>query len=306
VTRVAVCIVTNRASASLQRTLLSVVGLDGVESLDVRIVVVDNGPAPSAQPVIESIESRFPVEYVHEARAGIPFARNTAVERAGNVDLVAFIDDDEWAEPRWLAELVAARSQSDADIVVGPVLPEYESSPPSWVRKTGYFEPLQFEPLAELHFAYTGNVLIKHEVFDSPRPFREELAQVGGSDTHFFMRAWLSGRRIVWAPEARVHEAIPEARMRAGWIVRREYRRGATLSLCLLDLEPSLRRRVKRVGHGLGRVALGLALTPLVAVRGRAGATRAARNAAFGAGLLMGLTGRGYPEYGGSPAGGSR
>lgn len=297
---IVICVATRRRPEGLKRTLLSLndLALDGVDQVDVRIVVVDNDVAQSGRAVVDAlVPLRYPVEYATEPRNGIPFARNTAIERAGDVDLVAFIDDDEWAEPGWLARLLDARARSGADIVLGPVLPDFEAPPPSWLSKVGYFEPLTFRPLESIHFAYTGNVLIATGVFDSSRPFKEELAQVGGEDTHFFMRAVLRGHRIVWAPEARVHEAIPASRMRVGWVLRREYRRGTTLSLCLLDLQPSRRRRIRRSIHGFGRIGLGAVIAPTAAVRGRHVLVRAAQEMSFGAGLLVGLSGRGYPEY---------
>jgi GT2 family glycosyltransferase len=285
---------------ALERTLLSLndLSLEDVGDVEVRIVVVDNDLAQSARPVVDNLlPLRLSVEYLAEPQQGIPFARNTAVEHSRDADLIAFIDDDEWAERRWLAELLDAQSRSGADIAVGPVLPEFESPPPTWLLRAGYFEPLSFKALEPIHFAYTGNVLIAVTAFEAARPFREEFAVTGGSDTHFFMSASLRGLRIVWAPSARVHEAIPAHRMRAGWIARREFRRGTTLSLCLLDLEPSRRRRMKRVVHGLTRLSLGAVLAPAAIVRGRSGLVRAAQEASFGAGLLAGLTGHGYPEY---------
>ncbi len=299
-TSVAVCVVTRRRPEGLRRALESLeeLSLEGPRQIDLRIVVVENDDDGEARGVVESLTGgRFPIEYAAEPRHGIPFARNRALEVAGEVDFIAFLDDDEWAEPQWLAELLDAEAKTGAEIVLGPVLPDFDAPPPRWLLASGYFDPLSFEPLQPMGFAYTGNVLIAREAFDSGRPFPEELALMGGSDTHFFMRAWLRGVRIVWAPAARVHETIPLQRMQVGWIARREYRRGTTLSLCLLDLEPSRRRKLKRVFHGVGRMALGSALVPATVVRGRSMFVRAAKEASFGAGLLFGLTGRGYPEY---------
>ena len=147
-----------------------------------------------------------------------------------------------------------------------------------------------------MHFANTGNVLVHASLFEHAR-FSERFALSGGEDTHFFLRAARDGARIVWAADARVHEEIPPERMRVGWIARREFRRGNTLSLCLLDLDPSPRRRLKRVLHAVLRIGVGAAQAGCGAVAGRRLALRGVQNAAFGSGLLFGLTGRGYAEY---------
>lgn len=300
-TQVAVCIVTRRRPEGLRRTLLSLneLALDSRENVGVKIVVVDNDPAGSGREAVDEVGGlRFPVDYVLEARHGIPMARNTAIKRAGSVDFVAFIDDDEWADPDWLAELLAAQAESGAEIVVGPVVPDYVTAPPPWLIRDAYFDPLTYRHLESMHFAYTSNVLIDSSALSIEEgPFSERFARAGGSDTHFFMRAVRDGFSIVWAPRAHVHEAIPEQRMRIGWTVRREFRRGTTLSLCLLDLDPSLRRRAKRTAHGLGRIGLGAAVASASVVRGPRSLARGLQQIAFGAGLLVGLSGRGYDEY---------
>ena len=263
------------------------------------MVVVENEADGRARRVVEEVAAAgLAAEYAAEPRHGIPFARNLAVELAGDADFVAFLDDDEWAEPRWLEELLDAQATSGAQVVFGPVIPEFEAHPPGWLLRTRYFDPLSFGALQEMGFAYTSNVLISRQTLEvDPPPFPEKYAVIGGSDTHFFMRVWLRGERIVWAPAARVHEAIPAERMTLRWIARREYRRGTTLSLCLLDLEPFRHRKVKRVVHGVGRIGLGTLLALGGVVRGRSMFVRGVSQAAFGAGLLVGLTGRGYPEY---------
>jgi glycosyltransferase involved in cell wall biosynthesis len=301
VVRVAVCVVTFRRPAGLGRALLSLEELvfDASRRVDVEIVVVDNDPDESARATVEaSAHSRFPVRYAVEPRRGIPFARNTAVARADDPDFVAFLDDDEWAEPSWLDELLSAQVRTGADVVAGPVLASFDVTPPRWLQRANYFAALDYGELEQMHFANTGNVLVGAHVFrDVEPPFSERYAATGGEDTHFFLRAVQRGYRIVWAPAARVNESVTPERMRVAWILRREFRRGATLSMCLLDLEPSWRRRLKRIGHGSARITIGAALTALGLIGGQRVAFAGLRQGAFGGGLLFGLTGRGFAEY---------
>jgi succinoglycan biosynthesis protein ExoM len=51
----------------------------------------------------------FPVYYVHEPICGIARARNAALDKATELgaDWIAMLDDDEVADPRWLANLMA-------------------------------------------------------------------------------------------------------------------------------------------------------------------------------------------------------
>src|SRR5205823_6090125 len=108
-----------------------------------KVVVVDNDAAGSARSVLESLNAYpWDLDYAVEPRRGVPFARNTAVARAEGTDFVAFIDDDEWAEPEWLAELLHVQSRTGADVVAGPVLPFFTEPPPPWLTKVNYFRPL--------------------------------------------------------------------------------------------------------------------------------------------------------------------
>ena len=297
---VAICVATYARHEGLRRLLSSLASLEPAEA-GLRVVVVDNDAAGSARAVVDGLEG-FPwaIEYAVEPRRGISAARNAAVRRAGAVDFVAFVDDDEWAEPAWLAELLRAQSRTEADVVVGPVLPDFAAPPPRWFARGRFLQPYEHASDEPLWYAYTGNALVRRTVLEpADAPFSERFGLLGGEDTHFFMRVYINGARIVWAPEARVHESIQPERMTESWLVRREYRRGNTLSLCLRELEDSPLRRVKRVGHGMLRIGQGTALALASPLGGRSTFVRGLQRIAFGAGLLSGLGMHSFRAYGG-------
>jgi GT2 family glycosyltransferase len=224
------------------------------------------------------------------------------VQRAGDADFIAFIDDDEWAEPGWLAELLQTQERTGAQVVVGPVIPAFDEAPPNWFAKGRFLAAYSYPPDEELAFAYTGNVLVQRSLFEpADAPFSERFGLLGGEDTHFFLRVYLNGAKIVWAADARVHESIPPARTSVSWLLRREYRRGNTLSLCLRELEDSAPRRLKRVAHGLVRLGQGGALVVAAPAFGRQMLVRGLQTAAFGAGLITGLGAHAYRGYGDDP-----
>jgi succinoglycan biosynthesis protein ExoM len=281
------------------RTVLgSVARLDVPADVQVGVVVVDNDPDRSAEPVVDdaSRELGMPIRYVHEPRRGIPFARNTAVEQSGAVDFIAFLDDDEEAEPDWLVELLRVRDRYDADVVNSPVVPRFPEGFPEWLASGGFYDPPRRETGTLIPSATSGSVLFKREVFDHG-PFAEWAALSGGSDTHFFTRARLAGRRLVWADEAIVHETVPLTRATPRWLLAREFRRGTTLSHCLRDLEDSRRRRVLRVGRAGLHVLEGLGLLGRALRNGRVDLLRAGRRFVLAAGILAGLAGYRHEEY---------
>jgi succinoglycan biosynthesis protein ExoM len=302
ITAVAVCALTFRRPRGLEALLTSLAKLDNPgPGYGIKVIIVDNDPDGSARSIVDSCRTTMPWELVYtmESRRGIPFGRNTAVRTAADADFVAFLDDDEVAEPNWLTELLRVQRETGAGVVTGTVLPMFEGSPPAWVVEGRFFERPRFADGQRISYARTSNVLIAAHVFPpgDPAPFNEAMSLNGGDDTHFFMRASLQGHSIVWADKAVVHDSVPVSRIGARWLIRREYRRGNTLSLCLRDLCDSPWRRVRRVVNALYHIARGFPETLIGVFRGRSRTVTGLKHVAFGAGLLTGLAGLRYDEY---------
>src|SRR5206468_9191594 len=93
------------------------------------------------------------VDYLVEPRAGLSFARNAAVKAAPG-QILAWIDDDEVADPNWLAEVARALDEHpDADVISGVIVPaELETQAQLWFEQFGGhskgrgFQPDVFSP----------------------------------------------------------------------------------------------------------------------------------------------------------------
>jgi succinoglycan biosynthesis protein ExoM len=301
--RVSVCVATFRRPAELGALLqsLGVLAFHKSPPPDVEVIVVDNDPAGSARAVCESAgrELAWPLRYVQEVRPGIAPARNRAVSVAGaDADFVAFIDDDEVADPSWLDELLAVQAAHDADVVGGPVLPRYAPETPAWVRRSTLFERRRLPTGAGIRHAATNNALVRAGLFrELRRAFDERLALTGGEDTHFFLDAALRGYKLVWADEAVTYELVPTSRANARWILGRAYRVGITWSFCERDLSPSAWLLGVRIAKGVARIAYGALLLPPSLLSGRAALLKAMRRVCMGAGNLAGAVGAQYREY---------
>ena len=240
----------------------------------------------------------FEIRYSIEPARGIPFGRNRAVAESGDVEFIAFIDDDEAPEPGWLAELLRVARATEAAVVTGPVIPVFEEAPPAWVVRGRFFERRRYPTGTELHYARTSNVLIeKRWLTRWAPPFETAFGLTGGDDTYFFERLHRDGGRIVWADDALVREWVPPTRTAERWIVRRGFRVGATLSKTLMLLNPSPRRLVRRTVHGLLRMVGGTAGAVFGLVRGRERVVAGLRDVAYGWGLVAGLWGGQLDEY---------
>ncbi|HEX2206250.1 MAG TPA: glycosyltransferase family 2 protein [Longimicrobium sp.] len=297
---VSLCVCTCRRPVGLRRLLDAVARVRTERVQRLEVVVVDNDPDGSARATVDAMEGMpFALRYAHEPRRGISFARNRAIAEADPAsDWIAFLDDDEEPEPRWLDELLRVQAEHAADVVAGPVPPRYERPAPRWVVRGGFHEPQRRRTGTLLPYADTGNVLVRASIFRAfAVPFTPSLALAGGADTHFFLQVARAGHRIVWADDAVAWEWVPPSRTRLSWLLQRAFRRGNGWALLERELEPGLRVRARRVLRGGGRIVRGMVLLPVALFRGRHAVVDALRGICFGAGSLAGVAGYRYQEY---------
>jgi glycosyltransferase involved in cell wall biosynthesis len=301
-TSVVICIITFHRLHGLQRLLESLKELtfEVVERPDWQVVVVDNDAQASASEIVDQIRMRFPVSILYgvEPCQGIAAARNQAIRLAPECDFIAFIDDDEVAHPAWLDQLLRVQKDYQADIVTGPVLPDFEEPPPTWIIRGHFFNRRRLKTGTQVHFAATHNILVKYvwtQKLDGPFDMRFNLT--GGSDSHFSRRVIQGGGKVVWADEAIVTEYNPPNRVKAGWLLQRSFRIAYTTTLIeklLYSFFIILLRFIKAIYH----IFLGFVLLiPLMLYYGYAGIIKALQRAARGAGALFALFGGRYEEY---------
>jgi len=302
-TRIAVCIITYRRPDGLARLLESLGRLTFAKTPapQIEVIVVDNDAAGPMHAMVEQARAGFPwtLRYDVEPRTGIPFARNRCLDLAStDADYLAFIDDDEEASPGWLEELIWAAETFAANIVMGYVAPHYPEGAPQWIVESRFFDWRQFEDGDELREGATSNALIRADLVRRlGLRFDERLRRNGGDDFLFFRQAQLAGEKIIGSRGGWVREWHPPSRLTQAWLLQRRFRSGNSLALVDRLLDPSPQRLALRFVKGCGRIALGLARTPLSLVQGRTAFVRALGDVCWGAGSLAGLFGVTYEEY---------
>ena len=299
---VVVCIITLKRLHGLERLLNSLRKLtfEAVDAPRWCVVVVDNDELESAKAVVDAASATFPVPILYgvEPQKGIAAARNRAISLAPACQFIAFIDDDETADPTWLDQLLRVQKIYQADIVTGPVLADFEAQPPKWILRGNLFNRRRLPTGTKVHFAATHNTLIKYEWTQTIEgPFDMRFNLTGGSDSLFSRQVIQQGGRVVWADEALVTEFNPASRMTPAWLLQRSFRIAYTTSLIekqLYSFWVVLLRLVKACYHLLLGVLL---LLPLLIIYGFAGIIKALQRAARGAGALFALLGGRYEEY---------
>jgi GT2 family glycosyltransferase len=214
------------------------------------------------------------------------------------VEFVAFIDDDEVPSPTWLDELLNVQKVYEADVVAGPVLPQFDVQVPPWMLEGGFFERPRYPTGHPLTYVATNNVLLHSRVFkEIEQGFDERLALTGGSDTHFFLRAHCAGYKMVFADEAIVHEWNPPSRVNTRWILQRAFRKGNSLVFYKTYLDSSMRMRILLLAVA-GRSALrAVWAMRLFCSFGKPALIRSLQSLLNGVGILTGLAGYMYKEY---------
>jgi cellulose synthase/poly-beta-1,6-N-acetylglucosamine synthase-like glycosyltransferase len=239
------------------------------------VIVVDNDAAMSAEPAIRQARAEgLQIEYAVEPVRGIARARNRSLAAATG-EFVAFIDDDEEADPQWLARLLAEVRRHDDDGGIGPVLPKFNDHTPRWLVQGRFFErprPPTGTMLAAWQ-ARTGNALIRREPLRAlPGPFDERYDFTGGEDTDLFARLIDRGCRIIAVDQAIVYEHLPPSRTTMRWLLQRRFLTGmGEARLYTTTVPVAARRRWQRarpLASGLGWGIVGLLLFPAFRISG--------------------------------------
>ncbi|TCP87456.1 GT2 family glycosyltransferase [Rhizobium sp. PP-CC-2G-626] len=267
----------------------------------VTVIVVDNDRDGPMVGLIEEMRPSFPfpIIYAVHPEPGIPFARNRVIAETKGADgVVLYIDDDEYPEPDWADQLLERYRATGAEAVLGPVISEFETTPPDWVSQGGFFAKRHFTDGAEVPFANTANILIDLKVFNTfGLQFDPRLRYTGGEDTLLGMQIHKKGGRMIWASKARVYEIVPSSRVSSKWLISRKFREGNTYVLSEKLAGSSSKRQASLFLSGLARVGGGVVLSLLALPFGEARRVRAFSRAARGLGMLYAFAGRRYNEY---------
>ena len=299
-TRVAICIATFRRRDQLRALLAGIAQLafHKVPTPRPQVVVVDNDELASGKSICDNVSVPWPVKYSVEPRRGITYARNRAILDAGDVDFVAFIDDDEVPSAHWLDELLWTQEEFGADVVSGPVSSTFAPEVPDWVRSGGFFDARVAATGTLRKTCACNNVLISTRVFKRVPGFDDTFALSGAEDTDFFLRVRQAGYKLVWSQEAIVSEVISLQRANVAWLLRREYQTGNGWVFCEARVDSSLRNWMLRSARAWGHILLGSlnAITYMIALD-KVASVRSLQRASLGTGMLTALMGYRFMAY---------
>ena len=251
-----------------------------------RIIVADNDHEPGARPLVEQgLQAWGGFLYLHAPARNISVARNACIDVA-TADYVAWIDDDEVADPDWLERLIEALEENDCDAVFGSVQALYPDDAPRWSVSADLHSIRPVQTCRGVDTGFTSNALVKRAVIGERR-FDPDLGRSGGEDTDFFTRLHADGARFAAAPGAVVRETVGQERLRLSWLLSRAFRSGQTHAR--RHLAPGS-RRATQAGFALAK-ACACAGMALLRLASPAGWRRALTRGALHVGVVARLAG---------------
>lgn len=187
-----------------------------------QVVVVIDHNEPLLQRAMLELEGA--VVLANRFSRGLSGARNTGVAWSKG-DVVAFLDDDAYADPRWLANLVAPMADPSVAGVGGWVLPHWETAPPAWFPEAFYWVlGCSYAGLpttdGRLRNPIGANMAIRRRVFRCVGGFASGLGRVGKvplgcEETELCIRytGHFPDQEFVLARAAVVHHRVPARRL---------------------------------------------------------------------------------------------
>ncbi|HEV3358409.1 MAG TPA: glycosyltransferase family 2 protein [Pseudonocardiaceae bacterium] len=212
------------------------------------LVVVDHNPA-LAERLRSHVDSSVTVTENTRQR-GLSGARNTALAQVKG-EVIAFLDDDAYAGPGWLAALTAPFGDPDVHAVGGAATPVWPGERPVTLpaRRGGGATPVRGEldwvvgctyhgqprTLAQVRNVMGCNMAFRASVFSRVGGFTEGIGRVGTlplgcEETELCIRLRHADRnvRILFEPAALVHHQVSADRLSWSYLRRRSYAEGVS------------------------------------------------------------------------------
>jgi glycosyltransferase involved in cell wall biosynthesis len=250
---VAVIICTHKRAALLAGAVQSVI--EQICFQDVyEVIIVDNDTTPNSdiRKIVKNAGEKIPIQYVHEGKIGLSYARNAGGMRA-SADYLCYIDDDARLSSKYLETLLEVLKVHMPDICGGPYYPFYLDRKPVWFIDKYGSSSLgdNAKYLNQKEFLNGGNIVFKRSLLCELGWFNTSLGMLGskiwyGEETRLMIDAWNANPnlKVYYEPNLYVYHLVPAWKMRIFNIMRISFQMGkAQVYFWIPESEHSIARQ---------------------------------------------------------------
>ncbi len=245
---ISVIICTYNREDLLGQAILSVVN-QSLPSDQYEIIIVDNNSTDTTREIAEKFINEFPdraIRYVFEKTPGLGYARKTGAKEAKG-QYVGFLDDDAKADVHYLEK--ASKAIKDKDVLLsfgGPIHPFYLAPKPDWFKNEYEIRTWGDEVRwLEKGVSLSGsNMFFLKSMYSKISENSEALGMKAdqmafGEDNMLFEnlnKLFPDKNNVLYVPDMIVYHAVPEFKMKIGYMIKRRYTNGcSTCKRNLLD-----------------------------------------------------------------------
>lgn len=224
---------------------------------NINVVVVDNFDGLSRN-FIQSKTYSFSLDWEHEPKKGLCYARNRTVKMAKETEYLFFVDDDQVLDINCLKEMLNTAIVKNASVVYGSNPPIYNKKPPS--SMDSFFKP-SFKQTSDYQIAVapTNCTLIKSSVLDKINgPFDMVFNLTGGEDSFLTRQLHLQGERMYRSVKSIAYELVPSSRCNLKWITKRSFRCATSITIQDKMLRLGGAFYFERILKALAKISFGL------------------------------------------------
>jgi glycosyltransferase involved in cell wall biosynthesis len=191
------------------------------------LIVVDNNCTDGTREYVQGImKDNHKVRHVKEIRQGLSYAKNAGAYNANN-DIIAFIDDDEWADPEWVDQILKVFIENaNVGCVGGRTILENKQDIPFWIPPNLYgclgdwllpYSSDRYHIVGRIGLG-GGNMAIRRDIFNQVGGFDERLGRTGtillaDEDRIMSYKIYDAGYQLAYNPKAIAYHVLIKSRM---------------------------------------------------------------------------------------------
>jgi glycosyltransferase involved in cell wall biosynthesis len=233
---ISVCICTYNGEKRLPDVLDCLLWQINTQNLAWEVIVIDNNSTDGTAKVVEQFRQKWPrhipLRYGFEARQGLAYARQHAIEMARS-PLVGFLDDDNNPFPLWVfAAYQFGHQHPNAGVYGSRIQGDFEATPPPHFERIAALlaltergaKPLLYNPQQKVLPPGAG-LVVRRQAWIEGVPQQLSLAErIGmrgtGEDLEAVLYIQRQGWDVWYNPHMRLHHKIPSTRLQRDYLIK--------------------------------------------------------------------------------------